>query len=66
MIAESQGDVATASAMYQKVLAKDPQNFGAIAGMQRVGTAQSGHPGTSAAPNGSSAPAASPSTGANP
>jgi len=66
MIAESQGDVATATADYMKVLAADPQNFAAIAGMQRLGTAQSAAPRASAALNRSTAPAASPSTGANP
>ena len=67
-IAEMEGDVATATEMYQKVLAKDPQNSNAIFGMQRIGAASSdphgsAAPATSAA---SSAPEASPSTGANP
>jgi len=64
-IAEMEGDVATATEMYTKVLAKDPQNSNAIFGMQRLGTA-SGDPHGSAVPAASSAPDASPSTGANP
>ena len=35
-IAEMEGDVATATEMYTKVLAKDPQNSNAIFGMQRT------------------------------
>ncbi len=63
-IAESQGDIAAATDAYTKVLAKDPQNSNAIFGMQRVGAA-SGDP-HGAVPAASEAPAASPSTGANP
>jgi tetratricopeptide (TPR) repeat protein len=70
-IAEMEGDVATATEMYQKVLDKDPSNSNAIFGMQRLGTASSDpHGGTvpaaSEAPAASTAPDASPSTGANP
>jgi tetratricopeptide (TPR) repeat protein len=65
-IAEIEGDVATATEMYTKVLATDPKNSNAIFGMQRMGTAASGDPHASAIPAGSTAPAASPSTGANP
>ncbi len=64
-IAESQGDVATAKEMYQKVLAKDPQNANAIFGMQRI-AGGAADPHGSAVPAASEAPAASPSTGANP
>jgi tetratricopeptide (TPR) repeat protein len=37
LIAEEQGDGSTATAMYSKVLKSDPQNFGAIAGLNRLG-----------------------------
>lgn len=64
-IAESTGDAATAKEMYQKVLDADPQNSNAIFGMQRI--AGAGDPHGSAVPAAASeAPAASPSTGANP
>jgi tetratricopeptide (TPR) repeat protein len=73
MIAESRGDQTTATAMYKKVLDKDPQNFNATAGMQRMGTAASAGPHASLSPASPSdapaapeAPAASPSAGANP
>jgi tetratricopeptide (TPR) repeat protein len=66
LIAESQGDIATATAMYEKVLEKDPSNFNATAGLQRLGTAASAGPHASVAPAASEAPAASPSAGANP
>lgn len=59
LIAQSEGDMETAAALYQKVLAAEPDNFTAISGLQQLGVA-------SAAPAGSAAPAASPSTGANP
>ena len=65
MIAEQQGDAATATSMYEKVLAKDPQNTNAVFGMQRLAAA-SAHPATSSAPGAGGAPAASPSAGANP
>jgi tetratricopeptide (TPR) repeat protein len=64
-IAEMEGDVAAATEMYQEVLARDPQNSNAIFGMQRIGAASS-DPHGSAVPAASSAPEASPSTGANP
>jgi len=64
-IAEMEGDVATATEMYTKVLAKDPSNSNAIFGMQRIG-AVSSDPHGSAVPAATSAPEASPSTGANP
>jgi tetratricopeptide (TPR) repeat protein len=65
-IAESQGDAATAKDMYQKVLAKDPQNTNAIFGMQRIAGAAADPHGSAVPAAASDAPAASPSTGANP
>jgi tetratricopeptide (TPR) repeat protein len=37
LIAEDEGDVATATTMYSRVLESDPQNFGAITGLNRLG-----------------------------
>jgi tetratricopeptide (TPR) repeat protein len=65
MIAEQAGDKATATAMYEKVLAMDPQNANATFGLQRLGTDSSADPhGGAQAPV--QTPAASPTTGANP
>lgn len=62
-VAQSEGDVDGAIALFKKVLVTDPQNFAAISGIQALGG--TGAAPASAAPA-SGAPAASPSTGANP
>ena len=66
MVAESQGDVATATSLYQKALATDPRNFNAIAGLQRLGTGGSAAPTGSGPSSSPAAPAVSPGTGVNP
>jgi tetratricopeptide (TPR) repeat protein len=66
LVAESRGDIETATTMYEKVLAKDPADFNATAGLQRLGTASSSDPHASVAPAASEVPEASPSAGANP
>jgi tetratricopeptide (TPR) repeat protein len=66
LVAEGRGDVDTATTMFEKVLAKDPANFNATAGLQRLGTTHIAAPSAPAAPDGSGGPAASPSAGANP
>ena len=55
LIAASQGDPATASTFYTKVLEKDPENFSALTGLKGLATSDHG------ATPGPSAPAASPS-----
>jgi tetratricopeptide (TPR) repeat protein len=66
LIAESEGDITTATTMYEKVLVEDPTNFNATAGLQRLGTAASAGPHASAVPDASDAPAASATAGASP
>ena len=66
LIAEQQADVTTATRMYGQALAKDPKNFDAIVGLQRLGTASSQPPAGSAAPGTPTAPITSPGTSANP
>jgi tetratricopeptide (TPR) repeat protein len=56
LLAEDEGDIATAVAMFSEVLAADPQNFGAITGLNRLGA--SPNPGAGSAP-----PSASPAAG---
>jgi len=58
LLAEGQGDGAGAAAYYDQVLAKDPQNFGAITGLNRLGGSGDAHASPSVA-----APSASPSGG---
>lgn len=55
LIAEDEGDTATATTMYSKALATDPQNFGAITGLSRLGAspnADAASPAPSASPAG--------------
>ncbi len=59
LIAEDKADTATATAMYSKVLATDPQNFGAITGLNRLGATL--NPAEAASP----APIVSPASGGN-
>jgi tetratricopeptide (TPR) repeat protein len=55
LVAETQGDRAAAVGAYTRVLEKDPQNFAATTGLQRVGGVTSGSP--------ASQPSGSPTSG---
>lgn len=68
LIAEDQGDVSAAADLYSRVLTLDPQNFTAMSGLNRLGTAPaSASPvpagTTSPAPTAPTTPAGSPTAG---
>lgn len=59
LIAESEADTTAATDYYTRALAVDPQDFGAVTGMKRLGTATDAAPPSGAIPTPTTAPAPS-------